>query len=276
MTISYVEVNDEYTSDSDPGREDGWKLNHGDRGYTRRIKRIVGRLRKKGKFKHTLSKGQSRAILEEECSMCPFDGKCDMYVSENAGQIYQMCKIRSSDDIETVWLDVSPNDKPEVHIGDKFGMLTVEEYGGYDSHGNPYWVVRCDCGNTKVVRGADLLNGNTTSCGCIKGQRNDLTSRGTQTYINDDEKRERKYKRGSSRNPDGTLHKYPGEHHEKRGTACDEIVTHRNEADPYDPATNYRGYERQYCDECAAKGVKAVVRYNSHEEKECECCGLVF
>ena len=29
------------------------------------------------------------------------------------------------------------------------------------------WLCRCDCGNEKVVRGSDLRNGHTQSCGCL-------------------------------------------------------------------------------------------------------------
>lgn len=50
--------------------------------------------------------------------------------------------------------------------GQKFGRLTVIEYGGVTDH-FAYWHCKCDCGNTIVVRGQSLWKGNTRSCGCL-------------------------------------------------------------------------------------------------------------
>ena len=52
--------------------------------------------------------------------------------------------------------------------GMKFGRLTVIERRGSNKSGNALWLCKCDCGNEIVVRGADLRNGNTKSCGCYK------------------------------------------------------------------------------------------------------------
>lgn len=52
--------------------------------------------------------------------------------------------------------------------GQKFGKLTVIEKTGRNKQGNALWKCCCDCGNIVVVRGSDLKNGNTKSCGCIK------------------------------------------------------------------------------------------------------------
>lgn len=35
-------------------------------------------------------------------------------------------------------------------VGVKFGTLTVEKYLGYQDRGSAYFLVRCDCGKTKV------------------------------------------------------------------------------------------------------------------------------
>lgn len=43
----------------------------------------------------------------------------------------------------------------------KFGMLTAKQYVGDNK-----WLCECDCGNTKIIRTANLLNGSTNSCGC--------------------------------------------------------------------------------------------------------------
>jgi hypothetical protein len=60
---------------------------------------------------------------------------------------------------------------------ERFGILTVVERAGtyrrqYEREGRvrhlalPTWLVRCDCGEEKVVVGSNLKNGRTKSCGC--------------------------------------------------------------------------------------------------------------
>ena len=39
-----------------------------------------------------------------------------------------------------------------------------------DSGKGVFWICQCDCGNIVSVRCADLINGHTTSCGCIKSK----------------------------------------------------------------------------------------------------------
>ena len=57
-------------------------------------------------------------------------------------------------------------------IGQRFGRLTVislnEEISKQKRHS--YWNCKCDCGNEKVVWGADLKRGRTNSCGCYNRQ----------------------------------------------------------------------------------------------------------
>lgn len=50
--------------------------------------------------------------------------------------------------------------------GQKFGRLTVLERAGTKGH-EPTWLCACECGNTKVVMGVSLRNGDTLSCGCL-------------------------------------------------------------------------------------------------------------
>lgn len=68
-----------------------------------------------------------------------------------------------------------------IDITDKvFGKLTVIRRHAVDSTGKVTWVCRCSCGNEVVVVGANIKNGNTTSCGCAKKstrKREDLTGR---------------------------------------------------------------------------------------------------
>ena len=50
--------------------------------------------------------------------------------------------------------------------GKKFGKLTVLERI-LNEKGTKYKCL-CDCGNIKIIRGTDLSNGKTQSCGCIR------------------------------------------------------------------------------------------------------------
>jgi len=50
----------------------------------------------------------------------------------------------------------------------KFGRLTVLEPSSKRSAKCIVWKCRCDCGKIVEVRSSLLLNGNTSSCGCLK------------------------------------------------------------------------------------------------------------
>jgi hypothetical protein len=49
-----------------------------------------------------------------------------------------------------------------------FGRLTVVTLHSQDANYNKRWLCQCTCGNTKVVLGDKLKNGNTKSCGCFQ------------------------------------------------------------------------------------------------------------
>ena len=50
--------------------------------------------------------------------------------------------------------------------GNKYGRLVVIERDAGNS--SPVkWLCRCECGKEKIVRGSDLKNGHTQSCGCF-------------------------------------------------------------------------------------------------------------
>lgn len=49
-------------------------------------------------------------------------------------------------------------------IGNRYGLLTVIELTK-DKNNRTAWLCRCDCGNTKIVRGPDLRTGKITTCG---------------------------------------------------------------------------------------------------------------
>jgi hypothetical protein len=58
--------------------------------------------------------------------------------------------------------------KRTVRPGDVYGKLTVVQRDG--THGKQaMWLCQCSCGNTvqKRISGSNLLNGGTTSCGCV-------------------------------------------------------------------------------------------------------------
>lgn len=53
-------------------------------------------------------------------------------------------------------------------IGKKFGRYTVISKAGKSRHGKKRFKCFCECGSVKVVGGANLLNGNSKSCGCLR------------------------------------------------------------------------------------------------------------
>ena len=61
-------------------------------------------------------------------------------------------------------------------IGKTFLNLTVIRRAGSDKRHAALWECKCSCGNTKVIRGASLRRGMTTSCGCIQIERSRKSS----------------------------------------------------------------------------------------------------
>ena len=51
-------------------------------------------------------------------------------------------------------------------ISRKFGKNTVIKFSHKNEKHQLFWVVKCDCGNIKTVRGCNLANGTCKSCGC--------------------------------------------------------------------------------------------------------------
>jgi hypothetical protein len=51
--------------------------------------------------------------------------------------------------------------------GLRFGRLNVLGYHGLSNNGKARWLVKCDCGEEKIVRGDHLGSGRTKSCGCL-------------------------------------------------------------------------------------------------------------
>jgi len=51
-------------------------------------------------------------------------------------------------------------------VGNKYSRLTVIERSGSNKRGEAVWLCECECGKKVIVRGANLRNGHTKSCGC--------------------------------------------------------------------------------------------------------------
>lgn len=63
--------------------------------------------------------------------------------------------------------------------GLKFGQLRVLRRDGQTKQGATRWLVVCTCGVKKTVRGSQLVEGGTVSCGCFK---NAQASKRTTTH----------------------------------------------------------------------------------------------
>lgn len=74
-------------------------------------------------------------------------------------------------------------------IGRRFTRLLVLGRDDNDASGGTTWLVRCDCGNTRVVPRHSLVRGKTGSCGCLGIERRAAGAKG------------RRSKHGKSRTP---------------------------------------------------------------------------
>lgn len=52
-----------------------------------------------------------------------------------------------------------------------FGRLTIIERYGSNKRGDALWLCQCDCGNKTIVKGSNLRNGTTKSCGCLHKEK---------------------------------------------------------------------------------------------------------
>ena len=64
-------------------------------------------------------------------------------------------------------------------VGKRFGKLTVLARAENNKQGRACWVCLCDCGNRTITTGVYLRRGETTSCGCGKGNKR---YKGANTY----------------------------------------------------------------------------------------------
>ena len=59
-------------------------------------------------------------------------------------------------------------------VGQRFGRLVVISFEGYKTYKSGrrrLWKCKCDCGKEKIIEGASLRNGDTTSCGCYQKEQ---------------------------------------------------------------------------------------------------------
>ena len=65
--------------------------------------------------------------------------------------------------------------KPET----KWGMLTVVKPVDKNESSQMRWEALCECGNTAIVWGYNLVKGKTVSCGCMRRRNGVLVPRKT-------------------------------------------------------------------------------------------------
>lgn len=70
-------------------------------------------------------------------------------------------------------------DNGQVIIGRTFGRLIALQRVERTNDGTSHYECLCDCGNRTVVRGGNLVSGNTRSCGCL---RSEIASKNNSTH----------------------------------------------------------------------------------------------
>ena len=98
----------------------------------------------------------------------------------------------------------------------KYWKLTAIKFIKTNKQGNSIWLFKCDCGNIKEIRSADVASGNTKSCGCLFSEK--LIKRNTTHGM----RHTRFYKtwngiKARCNNPKEECYKYYGE----RGIKCE-------------------------------------------------------
>lgn len=54
-----------------------------------------------------------------------------------------------------------------VTVGTVYGRWLVQEFADKNVRGELRWLCKCECGTVKTVKGKNLLNGESKSCGCL-------------------------------------------------------------------------------------------------------------
>lgn len=116
----------------------------------------------------TENKGKSaspRWVCQCEC------GNIKDYLSQNLFKGEPSCGCKNREKASIRMFNYNLNQQ-SIHIGDKFGKLTVLEYDGLKKQNSrdkneSWYICKCECGNIKSIRGNQLKTGHTLSCGCI-------------------------------------------------------------------------------------------------------------
>jgi hypothetical protein len=202
--------------------------------------------------KHTKNKNLSKAMSNNILiNVCPYCDKCIECQQKNGhpDSVWQICLWKSST-FETVWIRVTP-DRPKINIGLTYGKITPIKYKYTDDYGNLFYeCIVGDNENTQLIRSQEILRGRKP------------------IYI--EEKKKKRYHRGSSMNPDGTRHVLPMEHHSKVGQTVDELVIEERDFNDGNGTIIVKYHKRKLCDECGG-----LVKTNAHGEPECERCSLI-
>ena len=116
-----------------------------------------------GKLLVIRQKGSTNKGVLWEC-VCDCGNKVDVLGTRLINGVTKSCGCLQKEKIKSLnFQDLT---------GKKFGMLTVLYRDGYkyskSGHPRITWMCQCDCGNTIIVNGGDLTNGDTKSCGCLK------------------------------------------------------------------------------------------------------------
>lgn len=76
---------------------------------------------------------------------------------------------------------------PRTHsanlAGKRFGrLLVLRETEHRIGTGHILWEVECDCGQVNLVTSANLISGNTKSCGCLQADRSSACNSGSRRW----------------------------------------------------------------------------------------------
>jgi hypothetical protein len=229
--------------------------------YEDRINLAKARLQTKSH----LDKGQSKAILINDCPYCNQYAACSRIIMDDGRHVEQICKIRSNE-LESVWLNIREDDRPVVKMGDKYGKLIVIIPQKPDEHGNKRWLCKCECGKGKIVRSDNLLTGKTSSCGCDQGKHDIVAAcSGRRTIRYEDVKEQRIASEVLT--ADLIKHREASEYVSKEDQDTDHQRSYQDQDYYY-----HEAFLKGYCPECESK-----IKHDEHGDKVCrnEQCGLM-
>jgi hypothetical protein len=217
-----------------------------DNDYENKIKYLS----KKYRTHINLRKKDSERMLKQICPWCAYWRQCVDMASSN--REYHLCIARSTETLST-W--ILHENKIDDLVGEVFGYLKILSSSEPNKHGQKTWLCKCECENITEVRDNDLKTGNTISCGCKKGKHD----------VAPHKLGKRRYKRGSSKNPDGMRHVSRTGYSSHVGRKSEHLENREDEN-----GNKYQVYANDICDECGN-----LLRENVNSQKQCVECGLI-